>query len=700
FVPLDPGHAPGRLADLAADASVSLVLAQERLLDRLRGTAAEVVCIDAEWPRIAREGAALPTAAIAPEQLAYVSYGPEAAGAPRGVCVDHRALLATTSAALEAFGPEAGDRVPCLAPFASEAWLLECLVPLLAGSTVRLVPGERALDAARLAADVEACTVVHATPALMGRLVREVVASGRGTLPGVRRAFVGGDSVAPGLLARMREVFPAAEVGVLHGPTGGGSSLYVLDRSGAPVPVGVPGELFLGGAGVARGYLGRPAPTAAGFLPDPFSPEPGARMYRTGARVRWLPSGELEHLGRVDGQVTVRGFRVDPGAVEEILAGEPEVLEAAVVAMDGGAGEERLVGYVVPAPGAQLSTGELRDRLKARLPGYMVPSALVVLEALPLGADGNTDRRALPAPPQASPEDEHTRPPTPTEEVVAAIWSQLLGVERVGVGADFFDLGGHSLVATRAVSRVAQVFGLDLPLRVMFEEPTVARLARYVDSAVRTEEALPPVRRTGAREAPLSFAQQRLWFLEQLHPGNSAYNLPVAFRLAGSLDEEALERSLARIVERHEVLRTTFREVEGVPVQLVHPPAGRVLRTVELGGLPAARSAPALAALLEAEAARPFDLERGPLFRAHLFRLRGEAVLLLVMHHVVGDGWSTGVLHRELEALYAAARAGEPDPLPELPVQYADFSLWQREHLDAERLAPHLAYWRERLAGA
>ncbi|HEU4559040.1 MAG TPA: amino acid adenylation domain-containing protein, partial [Longimicrobium sp.] len=478
-----------------------------------------------------------------------------------------------------------------------------------------------------------------------------------------------------------------------------GTRAYVLDPQGRLAGVGVPGELCLGGERVARGYLGRPGLTAERFVPAPFLVEGGARLYRTGDRARWRADGALEYLGRLDGQVKVRGFRIEPGEVEAALRQDAGVAECAVVAREDVPGDRRLVAYVVGEARAEA----LRARLRQSLPEYMVPAAFVVLERLPLTPNGKLDRKALPAPDLASAEETYVAPRTPMEEVLAGIWAEVLRLERVGARDNFFELGGHSLLATRVVSRIRAVFGVEMPLRAVFEGPTVAGLAVRVEEMRRAGlPVLPPVvpaERTGA--LPLSFAQERLWFLDRLEPGSTAYNIPVAWRLGGALDEAALERALGEIVRRHESLRTTFAEVDGSPVQAVAPFGAFALPVEDLSGLSETDREAEVRRRAGEEAGRAFDLSAGPLFHAALLRVGEEDhVLLLSMHHIVSDGWSLGVLFRELSTLYTAYRDGGESPLAELAVQYADYAVWQREQLAGEVLDRQLSYWTEQLAGA
>ncbi|HEU4558536.1 MAG TPA: amino acid adenylation domain-containing protein, partial [Longimicrobium sp.] len=474
---------------------------------------------------------------------------------------------------------------------------------------------------------------------------------------------------------------------------------YVLDAALEPLPPGVPGELYVGGAGVVRGYLGRPGVTAVRFVPDRFAPEPGARMYRTGDRVRWTADGKLEFMGRLDEQVKVRGFRIEPGEVESAICACPGVRQARVIVREDRPGDKRLVAYVV----GEAETGAVRAHLRRSLPEYMVPQAFVALERLPLTPNGKLDRRGLPAPGDAVADAEPAPPRTPVEEVLAAIWAEVLGRARVGTRENFFELGGHSLLATRLISRIRSVFAVELPVRALFEGPTVAEVAARVESLRRAGAPTPapvhPVTRTDA--LPLSFGQERLWFLDRLQQGGATYNISEALRFSGGLDEAALERALAEIVRRHESLRTTFREVDGVPAQVIAPCGGFALAVEDLSALREAEREAEARRRAREDAALPFDLAAGPLFRAGLLRLAPEEhLLLLCMHHVVSDGWSMRVFFRELWELYDAYREGRGSPLPELPVQYADYAVWQQRQRGGEVEKEQLAYWRETLAGA
>ena len=722
YLALDPGSPSARLRGMLDDADARVVITRSDLIDRLPADhGATLVVLDADAEVIASRSARDPGIEIDPRGLAYVVYTSGSTGTPKGVAVPHRAVVRLVRGAdYASFGRD--EVFLQLAPVSFDASTFEVWGALLNGARLAIYPaGVPSLRELGETIRGQGVTTLWLTAGLFHQMVDEHLDD----LRGVRQLLAGGDVLSPAHVRRLRDALPAVRLINGYGPTENttfscchtvgadvdgpipigrpiaGSTAYVLDRAGEPVPVGVAGELHVGGDGLARGYLRQPALTAERFVPDPFSGGPGARLYRTGDRVRWRDAGVLEFLGRMDQQVKVRGFRIEPGEIEAALAAHPGVRECVVVAREEG-GDRRLVGYVVPAEGAVPSAGELREHLRARLPEHMVPSAFVLLDALPLNANGKVDRRALPAPEYAAGAD-FAEPRTPTEELLAGIFAEVLGVERVGLHDEFFELGGHSLLATRVVSRIRQGLAIELPLRALFEHPTVAALAEQVEDARQAAQglALPPIvptSRTG--DLPLSFAQERLWLLDRLTPGNPAYNIATALRLTGTLDAGALERALSEIVRRHEALRTVFRAGEGDPVQQVLPPAPIALRVEDFAWVDDADRAAALRRRADEEASRPFDLGAGPLLRATLLRVSDEEhVLLLAMHHIVTDGWSMGIFFRELGALYAACARGEPAALPDLPVQYPDFAVWQREHL-AGALDAQLAWWRERLAGA
>ncbi|HEX6910169.1 MAG TPA: condensation domain-containing protein, partial [Longimicrobium sp.] len=603
------------------------------------------------------------------------------------------------------------------APVHFDASVTDLFTPLCAGGTLVMAPRDALIPGPELVEMLRARRVTHAkfTPSALAALPFA-------PLPELEVVMTGGEACAAELVARWA---PGRRFVNGYGPTEGSvrvtavdcadgtrtpplgrplanTRVYVLDAHGRPVPVGVAGELCIGGVQVARGYLGRPALTAEKFIPDAFGLEPGGRLYRSGDRVRYRHDGSLEFLGRTDFQVKIRGYRIETGEVEAVLRDHPAVRDAAVVAREDVPGDRRLVAYAVPRGDAAPTAQALRDAARERLPEYMVPAAFVLLERLPVTSTGKVDRAALPAPEREGPGERYAAPRTPAEETLAGIWAEVLHVERVGVHDNFFELGGHSLLGTRVVSRVREVFGVEPGLRALFEAPTVAGLAARVDALRRAGEPAPPplvpVERTGA--LPLSLIQERFWFLSSM-PGSGSYVIPAVVRLGGALDVPALERALGEVVRRHEALRTSFGEADGAPVQVIAPFTGFALAVEDVSHLgPDAREAELLGRALD-DAGQPFDLAAGPLFRASLLRLADdEHALLLAMHHVVSDGWSLGVFHRELAALYAAYRDGRESPLDALPVQYADYAAWQAAQLRGDVLEAQLAYWRARLAGA
>jgi amino acid adenylation domain-containing protein len=747
FVPLDPRHPDERLAWILEDAACEVLVTERRHVDRALGLGLRhVVCLEdavLSEPVSGPVSGAVPAIRAGDEplalarSLAYIVYTSGSTGRPKGVQISHQNLVPMLRWGIDYLGLGASTRVLQSLSFCFDFGIFEHLTTLLAGGTL-VFPGEAAGDPFAFAREIVRRDIdtLHTTPVF----ARELAAAGV-ALDSLEVLHLGGEALTRDTVFRLRQAAPRAVIYNGYGPTeatvnssifrigriderdgspwpsipigrpSADNALYILDRTGRPVPFGVRGDLHVGGIGVARGYLNRPDLTAERFVPDPFGSAPGGRLYRTGDLVRYLPGGNIEFLGRLDHQVKIRGFRIELGEIEAALLALPGVREAVVVARQDREGN-RLVAYVVEgvAPGALRPS--FRERLRERLPEHMVPSAFVTLAALPLTPNGKVDRKALPAPERQQPDHDWVAPRTPVEEVVAGIWAEVLGLERVGAADHFFALGGHSLLATQVMSRLRSVFGIELPLRELFEDSTVAGLAARVEAARSSGAVVPappllplsPASRQGP--LPLSFAQQRLWFIDQLEPGSPLYNMPVALRIEGPLDAGVLALCLGEIVRRHESLRTVFAVFEGLegldgtPVQVIRPAASFVLPLVDLSGLPESRRDVLALRLAGEEAGRPFDLARGPLLRGVLLRLGEEDhAVALTMHHIAGDGWSMGTLVREVVALYAAFAAGLPSPLPELPVQYADFAVWQHSRLYGEVLENEISFWRRELAG-
>jgi amino acid adenylation domain-containing protein len=801
YVPLDPGAPVERLAAMLEDARVAVVLTRGAAAGKaaLEPPARLLLRIDLESeppqapnrqrlpagrasapaPRARRSGGGGQRARRAhPDNLAYVLYTSGSTGRPKGVAITHRSVINYTLGIAERLASGgrggSGDGGPgasfaLVQPLTVDSSVTAIFPPLLTGGCLHVVPRDGSLDARALAATFARHPIdcLKIAPSHLAALCAGT--TGEAALLPRRWLIVGGEPSQLAWLRRLADAAPECTVFNHYGPTeatvgmlmyhvgrergAAGAAFsaatpvgrplanaraYLLDERLRPVPRGSLGRLYIGGACLARGYLGRPELTAAVFVPDPFSAQAGGRLYDSGDLMRSTARGDLVFVGRRDQQVKIRGFRVELGEIEAAVARHPAVREAVVRTWEESPGRQALAAWVVARGGAPVPTpAELRQFLAAKLPEYMAPSAVVALDALPRTPHGKLDAKALPAPSPAAtvrslgrplgladPGDRAPGPNaadaadpakgagealpavrTPIAELIAAIWGELLAWEGAAAEDSFFDLGGHSLLATQLLSRLRAVFGVELALREVFEHPTLAGLAARVEAARRggadaalrrPAPPLVPVPRQG--RLPLSFAQQRLWFLAQLEPGSALYNVPIALALDGPLDVATLARSLDEIVRRHEVLRTRFPGVEEQPVQEIDPWSPAALPVVDLGGLEAGRRRQEpMQALARQEARRPFDLAAAPPLRRMLLRLgEREHVLLVTMHHIASDAWSRAVFERELDRLYRSPAS----PLPALAVQYADYAVWQRGWLSGEVLAGELAHWRSRLAGA
>ncbi|TCP59426.1 amino acid adenylation domain-containing protein [Tumebacillus sp. BK434] len=726
YVPIDPAYPADRIAFLLADGGAPLLLTESQLLPELPPHDAKAICLDRDGALFAAKDTANPKAAVGPQHLAYIIYTSGSTGQPKGVAIEHRQASSLIQWAHEVFPPEELQGVLFSTSVCFDLSIFELFAPLCCGG--RVILAQNALQLPAMAAK-DQVTLINTVPSAIAELLRlEAIP------PSVKVVNLAGEPLKLGLVSALYEVATLEKVYNLYGPSEDttystyermerglqtkpligvpitGTQAYVLDAAQQPVPFGVPGELFLGGAGVARGYLGRPDLTAEKFVEDPFSKQPHARMYRTGDLVRALPDGRLDYLGRLDHQVKVRGFRIELGEIEAALLQHPAVRETVVMVREDAAEEKRIVAYLVTKAG-ELTTAELRDWTGRTLPGYMIPSAFVRLEAMPLTANGKVDRKALPAPDGARHDGTpYLAPQTDTEQKLSAIWSDVLGAERVGLLDNFFEIGGHSLKATQIASRIAQELCVEIPLRDLFEHPTVSQLAVRVEQAQHAgHEAeamtiLPYARqelpdRSGT-QAPMSTAQRRMWLLDQLLPGSPLYNVPGVVRLTGTLNAGAVEQSLLEIARRHDVLRAAFREAAGELVQVAQHSVDLALQHLDLTHEPQAdREKLALAAAAE-EVRRPFDLASGPPMRAMLIKLEAEEHLFLFLfHHIVADGWSLGLFVREWSALYEAFSRGLPSPLTELRIQYADYAQWQQQRFAGDVLTRQLSYWKEQLGG-
>ncbi|OKI59783.1 peptide synthetase [Streptomyces sp. CB00072] len=718
YVPVDPDGPAERLAHLLDDVHPALVLVTEggAALPLSPETAAPLPVDSAQTvAELTRAAATAPrdtdrVRPLDPANAAYAIYTSGTTGRPKGVVVTHAGFADLAASHAENLAVEPDSRVLQLIAPSFDVSVADLSMTLLSGAALVLPDGNGQPVGDELTALIQQSDATHLQLAAgtLGTLPPDA-------LPSLRTLVTGGEPCSPEQIAlwsagrRMINAYGPTETmvcatmssplaGAVQPPIGRplrNRQVYVLDGHLRLVPPGVPGELYIAGAGLARGYLDRAALTSERFVANPFGP-PGGRFYRTGDVVRWTADGELEYVGRSDGQVKIRGYRVELGEIEAVVGARADVEQVVVQARDSAHAGRRLVAYVVPSPGSRFDGQAVRDAVAAHLPDYMVPAAVMELSAIPLTGPGKIDHRALPEPvfPGAS---EGRTPRDEREETLSALFGEVLGLPPVGIDHSFFDLGGHSLLATRLVNRIRSVFAVELPVRAVFDAPTVATLAECVKGSTAARPALGPVERPD--EIPLSYAQRRLWFMDRTGNGDGRYNILLSVRLLGELDTDALRSALADVVARHESLRTVFPVDEGVPRQRILAPGESAVRlTVEEAG------PDGLDAALATAAAQGFDLAAELPLRGHLWQLAGrEHVLLLVLHHIASDGSSMAPLARDLGAAYEARVAGKAPEFAPLPVQYADYTLWQRAGLGDEEdpdsaISRQLAYWRSALA--
>ena len=728
YVPLDPDYPAERLAFMLDDCAPALLLTQSSLADRLPAHAVPTVLLDTLSTELAAQPAHRPAVSgMTSRHLAYVIYTSGSTGRPKGVMNEHRGVVNRLLWAQQEYQLTAADRVMQKTPIGFDVSVWECFLPLLAGAQLVLARpgGHRDPEYLQTLIEAEGITTMHFVPSMAAEFVAQV----RDTrCRSLRQILCSGEALPHHVLQRGSQVLPQVAWHNLYGPTEAAidvtawrcelgaygevvpigkpianTRMYILDARGEPVPLGVAGELYIGGDGVARGYLNRPELTAERFLRDPFVDDAQARMYKTGDLGRWLADGNIEYLGRNDFQVKLRGFRIELGEIEAKLAACDGVREAVVLAREDRPGDKRLVAYLTADADSSVSVPALRDALRAELPEYMVPSAFVLLDALQLTPNGKLDRKALPEPDGRSITQRDYEPPQgEVEEALAAIWQALLKIERIGRHDHFFELGGHSLLAVQMLSQLRERLWLEVPLRDIFVHPSLHAFAQAASQAASsTLGRIERVERD--RPLPLSLAQQRLWFIDQLDAKASrAYHMPAALRLSGQLHRDALKAALDRLVARQEGLRARIVAIDGVPHQVfADADSGFALIEQDLSSLAPDVREQTVREVVAAEANGDFDFARGPLIRGRLLRLgEAEHILLITQHHIVSDGWSTGVMVREFATLYTAFCEGHADPLPPLDIQYADYAAWQRSWLQGDELVRQTAFWREHLAGA
>jgi amino acid adenylation domain-containing protein len=725
YLPIDPALPLQRIDFLLEDGPIGLLLTHEHLVDRLPVTRAQVITLDSDQEMLSRESDERPVNSTCSSNLAYILYTSGSTGVPKGVGVSHQSVVRLVRNVNFA-RLDSSEVFLQHSPLSFDASTFEIWGSLLNGARlVMMSPGLFSLQELATATQERGVTTLWLTAGLFNLIVDEQLDS----LRGLRQLLAGGEALSPAHVNKALATLDATLING-YGPTESttfacyhrieraaaangtvpigrpisNTRVYVLDHQMEPVPVGVTGEIFIAGDGLARGYHNRAGQTAAAFLPNPYSVN-GGRVYRTGDKGKYLKDGNIDFLGREDEQVKLRGFRIEPGEIEHAIGAIPRVRAVAVVVRQDDCGEKRLVAYVACHDRSPETAAELRQAIADKLPDCMVPSIIVLLDELPITRNGKIDRKALPEPVvDGSPASATTaRPRNSFEELLVAVWSQVLGVEQIGVNDSFFDLGGHSLLAIQLTSRIRDAFGVDIPVSFLFEHPVISALAARISSMITAGDNMKvaPIRRIpGAGAAPLSFAQQRLWFFDQMEPGSPAYNVPRAYRLEGKMDLSAFEKTLTEIVRRHAVLRTTFDNIDGVPMQVIGAARPVGVGVIDLSALSELDRENEARRLANREARRPFNLSSGPMFRVSVIRMAPrDQLILFMMHHIVTDDWSFGVLTDEISVLYSAFSKGEPADLPELEIQYSDYAYWQRDRLSGDQLDSHLAYWRTRLGG-
>lgn len=729
YVPLDPDYPADRLAYMLGDCRPTVLLTGQALVETLAGISPSLprLVLDAVEPDWAAQPGSDPARAALATHLAYLIYTSGSTGMPKGAMNEHRGVVNRLLWMRDEYGIGPGDTVLQKTPFSFDVSVWEFFLPLLSGARLVMARPDGHKDPAYLAETVRArgVTLMHFVPSMLHAFLEH---PGVGlACAGLRRVICSGEALPASLVEAFARALPGVELHNLYGPTEAAvdvtawncsagpraanvpighpianTRIYILDAFGQPVPLGVSGEIFIGGVQVGRGYFNRDELTVERFLPDPFVREPGARMYRTGDLGRWRADGNIEYIGRNDFQVKLRGFRIELGEIESNLVAHESVAQAVVIAREDRPGDVRLVAYVVARQGAQVDPARLTAHLKARLPDYMVPQHFIAMDAIPLSPNGKVERRSLPAPdPAARGAGEPVPPRDDTERAIARAMSQVLGVPDIGVHDDFFALGGHSLLAAQLTTRLNRDLGAALSLRSVFDCPTVARLAEVVGREAGGVTPRPRiVRRQEQSRAPLSLVQERLRMLEAFNPGILSYNTPSGHRLRGPLDVVLLDRAFRELAQRQTVLRTTIDTEGGEPVQVIHDDIDPgLLEVQDLSALPEDEREAEVARRMQAMVETPFeDLSQAPLFRAQLFRLaEDEHALFFMPHHIIWDGWSFDLLYSDIAEIYAALVEGRAPRLPELPVTYGDYAVWHNEWIKGPEYARQLASWRERL---
>lgn len=733
YVPLDPAYPSDRVAYMLSDSQAPVVLTHSSIRNNMEclanATERHVISLDVDQAKLLNFSCENPNRAVKQRQVSYAIYTSGSTGLPKGVAIEHRSVVAFIAWAASVFAPEDWMGVAAATSICFDLSVYEIFATLALGGKIILTENALAIPDAPAKDEI---TLINTVPSAIAALERE-----KKIPQSVRIINLAGEALAQSLVEKLYAVSTLEKVYDLYGPSedttystfvlrkqGAKPSIgkpinntyaYVLNPYGAMCPRGVPGELLLGGDGLARGYLHRPEMTAEKFIRDPFSNDEAARLYRTGDLVRFYPDGNLEYLGRIDHQVKVRGFRIELGEIEACIKTAPGICEALVMTRDDAFGNKQVVAYLVATSARVKAVNAVRTVLQERLPEYMMPAAFVLMDAFPLTPNGKVDRKALPAPEETDfvVSSEFMEARNATEKAVASIWKTVLKRNLIGVNDSFFELGGHSLLATQVLSRIRDQFGVELTVRDFFANPSVAGLSEKIGATENKTAQLPPIEKVDrTQELPLSYAQQRMWFLSQFETGDAtysvsiSYNMPAVLRIRGQFNVEAMREAFQELVRRHEILRTTFVIDDGSATQFIRDQAKWFLDVRDLSSLPADELEPEVKKLAIDEVGRAFDLvlahelktRRTRLLRTRVLKLADDHhILLLTMHHIVSDGWSMWVLVKEIAALYAAFVKGEPSPLAELPIQYADYAAWQRQLMQGELLERQLNYWKEKL---
>jgi len=725
YVPLDPSNPIERLNLIINDSKITKIITQKHLIQKYKNLKVDLIYKDSRKYNIDEERIENPNVVVMPENLVYIIYTSGSTGKPKGVAIQHRSLVDNLTWINSKVYENGGILIPTLTNFAFDVFVEELFAPLLKGDAVWLVSDEIRSN------PYEICQLINSKPQVgistvpsYWSQVLDIIVAGQVEIrKGIlTHLFTGAEVVRKELIDRTFSLFPDIKIWNLYGPTEttvnatgtiikmdshitigkpvANTQVFILDQNMQPLPVGVPGILYIGGEGLARGYLNSPSLTAESFLPNPFGGKEGSRLYNSGDLAKWNSDGLIVFLGRQDQQVKIRGLRIELGEIESVINQIPWIKNAVVDVIGGFSASKKLVAYIVPGEENIPTNKELREEIKSYLPEYMVPSFFAFIDALPLTSSGKIDRKALPNLDliDTEPEKPFSAPRTQMEEIIAGIWEKVLDIDKVGVDENFFELGGHSLLAAQVVNHIRRVFEVDILIKTLFEAPTINELGERI--AELSDPEIPHISPASRGDSlPLSFAQQRLWFLDQYEHELSAYNIPSGYRIKGHLDEKSLEMSLIEIIRRHEVLRTTFKTIGDKPVQVINPNLSLPMTMIDLRQFTNKEKEAEIHRLVEADTHQAFDLSQN-VMRILLFKLDFEDHILIInIHHIASDGWSQGILIRELRTLYNAFVNGTRPTLPEMRFQYADYSIWQRGWLQGKVLEKQRNYWRDHLSG-